>query len=73
MTDNKKLRPPSEWSGTKTVPMHSQEGIQMLWELTMELSNRLTKLEKMNILNYCPETRNVNAIKACPTCGKHHD
>jgi ribosomal protein L33 len=41
--------------------------------LAMDLSNRLTKLEKMNISNYCPEIRDVNCINVCPVCGKHHE
>ncbi len=26
-----------------------------------------------HVSNYCPEIRDVNKIKACPTCGKNHE
>ena len=40
-----KLTPPSEWPGTKSIDMLTPECMQMLWELTMDISNRLAKLE----------------------------
>lgn len=38
----------SEIPGTKSIDIFTPESIKMLWELTMDISNRLAKLEKHN-------------------------
>lgn len=40
-----KLTPPSEWPGTRSLDMLTPECMKMLWELTMDISNRLATLE----------------------------